>query len=234
MTEKIISLVLLVIIIIFSCSGCSLYNYYQQIQELKELPQVEHDESGNLILNGNTYIDPNGRDSIFDVVPEKRQIIAHIQTEFSANAVYGYGIEDFNEYICLEIYSALPMSRNVFWKSDFEFPKHMTSACSKIYLGSYFEHADSDIEVMSFKEGDNVSLEDIMVEVDELNPSREKKGYIHIFFVGYQTIYLRGATLYQYNNELYIRIDLTVNGKAYKINNEYQELFKNAIEQISD
>ena len=229
MIEKIISLVLLVAIIVFSCSGCSLYNYYQQTQDLKKLPQVERDESGNLILNGNSYIAPNGRDSIFDVIPEKRQTIAHIQTEFSANAVYGYGIEDFNEYICLEMYSALPNSRNVFWKSDFEFPNYMTSICSKIYLGSYYEHSNSDIEVMSYEEGNNLSLEDIMTEVYELDPFLEVKGYIHIFFIDYQTIYLRGATLYQCNNELYVCFDLTVNGKMYKVNDEYQEVFKNAI-----
>ena len=216
-----------------SHSSCSISDYFQEIQNLKELPKVEHDNNNNLMLNGNIYINPNGQDSIFDVVPEKRYTIAHIQSNISVNAVYGYGIEDFDEYICLEIYSILPMSKNLFWKSDFEFPNHMTSTCSKIYFGSYYKHSDSDIEVMSFEECNNLSLEDIMTEVYELDPYREAKGYIHIFFVDYQTIYLRGATLYQYNNELYVRIDLTVNGKTYKINDEYQKLFINAIKQNS-
>lgn len=233
MMKQLISLVLFAIIITLSCGSCSIYDYHQETQELKKLPQVEQDENNNLILNGNIYINPNGQDSIFDVVLETRSTIAHMQAEGFTNAVYGYGMEDFNENVCLEIYSTLPMSRNVFWKSNFNFPNHMTSACSKIYFGSYYEHSDFDIEVMSFEEGDNLSLEDIMTEVDELDTSRETKGYIHIFFVDYQTIYLRGATLYQYNNELYIRFDLTVNGKMCKINDEYKKLFIDAINKMA-
>ncbi len=236
MKKRFLAFIVLITIILSSFSSCIFYDMYQEKQMLKDLPKIERDEDGNFIYNGSTYVeDPYltyGVNTGYTFIVETGHTVGHWEGDFSIHPVTAFGIEDFGEDICLRIMAEFPMPARYWYyiKSDFEFPDYTTLKLSNIYWGENYTHQQNDVEVINFGEND-VWLEDIMTEVDESEfPSNQWKGRIHIFFKDYRTIYLTETYLYELDDELYLRIgSFTQEGKLYKINDEYVDVFKNAI-----
>ena len=232
MKKRFLALSILIIIVLSSFSSCILYEIYQEKQMLKGLPRIERDADGNFIFNGSTYVQTELIDGVYGFVQKTGRTVGHWEGDFSIHPVTAYGAEDFGEEICLEILGEFPMPSRYWYyiKSGFEFPDYTELKLSNIYLGSNSVHEDTDIEIIDFGQND-VLLENIMTEVDKFEYSDEqRKGYVHMFFKDYQSIYLWRCYLYELNEELYLRIgSFTTDAKFYKINDEYVDVFKNAI-----
>lgn len=232
MKKRFLALSILIIIVLSSFSSCIFYDMYQEKQMLKDLPKIERDTDGNFIYNGSSYLETYLSYGVYCFINETGHTVGHWEGDFSIHPVTAFGIEDFGEDVCLRILSEFPMPSRYWYyiKSDFEFPDYTTLKPSNIYLGQHYIHQENDIEVINFAESD-VLLRDIMTEVDEIGFSYEqRKGSIYVFFKEYKTIYLAETDLYDLGGELFLKIGFnSANIKFYKINDNYIDVFKNAI-----
>jgi hypothetical protein len=244
MLKRIISIILLLLIVLLSTTGCFLYEIYQSSQELKQLPQLEYDENRNVIYNDSVYeeIHPNMLPYGFKGPYHDIARGEYWGIPYSIQAV---GIEDFGEYIYIDNL-ALFWGGSGYLKSGFEFPDYLNTQVSGIFINSEYG-TFYGVDVFADVDENPLFLKDVLVSTDIALTEQQNLAYMNVHFTDYQTIYLSGASLYIWNDEVYVEIQEWIRDKdndtntfiytlqrfLFKVNDEYQELFKNAIAECS-
>ena len=234
MKKHFITLILLLSLITSTLSGCvnsSKYDGY---------PSLEFDEDGNPIYNGNVYfISLDSNYELLNTVPIAKQPgFLGLGTRLSEGA----GLEDFGEIVFIKGYSTTVAGSDIYIKEGFNLPAR----------------DDDEIENISFRYGvdgnriqkhfdESVQLDDMIDFEKSFNFKGEwshQYCYAEITFKNYREFMLSHMALYEYNNDIYIeyrdvipenrKIDNVIYGDQfcmYKVREEYQQFFKDAINE---
>lgn len=247
MLKRIISIILLLLIVLVSTTGCFLYEMYKSNQELKKLPELEYDENRNVIYNGSVY-ERIYRGSLTPYsFKGPYHTIARAEYWGIQHSVLAFGIEDFGEHIYIDNFSFLA-GGSEFLKSGFEFPDYLNIQVSGIFIDSEYG-AIHGVDVFVDVDEKPLFLKDVLTSTDITLAGEQTLAYMDVYFTDYQTIYLRSARLYIINDEVYVgiygytrdkynndtnTIIYTPQDQHFKVNDEYQELFKNAIKELDN
>ena len=239
-----ILLIVTTILVLTSCVGCEfievIRNDIQRQHQISKLPDIEYDNEGNIVYNGCIY----RRSEYFWYTSYsfslgKSKYIAKTKSDliYPYAPVVAEGEEDFGEYVYLRFtpwYTELE-----YIKSDFVFPNHMDIEIDNIYVSKNGRSYDESI--LKGENSADLCLNDILTEVDASEVANVKLSEIkaRVIFENYQAFCLDHISLYMASDAIYLSIgyfDLEYNvvHGVYIVNDDYQEAFKNAIEQISD
>ena len=195
MKKQKVALILLITYVLSCFTSCIIYETCDEIQRIKSLPHVVYDDNSNILYNGSTYIASHNPINPFGFKSEGYPIA---QTEYWGlpDAVMAYGIEDFGEYVYLDLSGFA--GQDVYYKSDFEFPDYLAMKCSGIYLSLDCSQIKGE-KIIDLSNNDNLYLKDILIESNLDNYDHTNwKAYVKVHFADYQTIYLDRASLYLY------------------------------------
>ena len=245
MLKRIISIILLLLIVLVSTTGCFLYEMYKSNQELKQLPELEYDENRNVIYNGCVYEEINS-DTLLYSFKGPFHDIARAEYWGMQHSVRAVGIEDFGEHIYIDNFDGF-WGGSGYLKSGFEFPDFLSIQVSGIFIESEYG-AIYGVDVFADIDEKPLFLKDVLTSTDITLAGEQTLAYMDVHFTDYQTIYLRSARLYIINDEVYVRIygytrdrnnDKNImiyipQDHIFKVNDEYQELFKNAIKELDN
>lgn len=208
------------------------------MQEIKKLPYLEYDNDGNVVYSGKIYKEDNvSAYAPYEFLISKCQPIAQEEYWGFPTEVLGCGKEDFGEYVYISVCPSEPGGRE-YLKSDFIFPNYLTAEVREIYISNDIATTQYNI-LEDVLQDNNITLNDLVVPIgDSIN--KRVDAYLDIYFSDYQTIYLCAVGVYIYNDNIYLKIsdykDYSDGAPliTYIVKDEYQELFKNAMEQIPD
>ena len=241
MLKRNVCIVLLLVLILANMTACTLYEIYQEEREIQKLPDAIFDENGDIVYNGSVYKEMNIYDTPFKYKSTGKQILK-TETWLGIAPVCGWGEEDFGVPVIMVIMSTT-LGPFKYLKSDFEFPDYLTTECSGIFVNDDYA-SDYGVDIFANIEKSPLFLKDILltvdnVEVNDIYREYTYYSYINVHFTDYQTIFFC-ADLYIYNDKAYVvivekHIEETYEhvSSVYKFNDEYQELFINAIKQNS-
>ena len=238
--KRVILFILLLSQILISFNGCALVvETYKDIQEIKQLPPLERDEKGNIIYNSCVYEEIY----VFDNFRFKEgHPIAQTKFWGMLTEVLAYGIEDFGEYVFIQIGIGSAGTTH-YIKSGFEFPNHMLMECSGMEIRCT-PGSNKPVNITDIFEKNALTLNDITdeVNIDNFYEKVEEKLDVTIYFSNYETIYMTGVGLAIREGKLYFSIfipgyvegDTKVHAylRRYMIKDEYQIYFENAIEEL--
>jgi hypothetical protein len=233
-------LLTLLFAIVFSCVGCIFFDIYREQQEIEKLPYLEYDGEGNIIYNEGIYRLENVEFySPYGFLSSKFQPIAQEEYWGVPGAVFACGKEDFGEHVYISVFHSDPGGRE-YLKSDFVFPNYMTETFSKILIRRN-PSSTKTIDLSKYLTGNHLTLGDLITPCDMyFQQNTIAHLYLDVYFTNYQTIYLSCAHVFIYNEQVYVRIadyKNYSNGASlntYRVNDQYQELFKNAIAELSE
>ena len=235
---------ILLVASVFSFSSC-----FSNVD--MSLPKAVFDEDGNILYNGKVYLSESsiGRPMFLHLYPlafKNHTLIMRktIPQGFQV-PVYGYGLEDFGEYVYLFNYASMFYEEGNYLKEDFVLPDYWILTIQSISFtdfeirsSSFIPHEITDKkydEVLAdkvLKITDIVDLNSGLPEAiycDPHNPIAELLCFIDIYFNEYQTIYLDSAQVYRYSDNLY----LSIGDMIYMIKSEYVALFENALNNLN-
>ncbi|MBQ9728849.1 MAG: hypothetical protein IJV85_04560 [Clostridia bacterium] len=213
--KKLINLLLCFCCIIL-CSGCG------DFFEVYQYPKAEFTKEGNLIYEGQLYTNYDIGDDGYLLTGELYPILR----------CYG-------NYGCLSGYTSMKVSAQ-----DLE--KNIITRFMNHYVKEGFELPDkafqcniSDILLYSRRNEESIQLSRLnypicdIAESEGLQLEIENSTSITCYLKLVEYDYLEGILyIERYNDELYV-LTSNLNSKWYKIKDEYQEIFKTAMEELN-
>ena len=243
MKNRTIAILILILLVLSSCVGCEFYEVIrddiQRQHQISKLPDVEYDDDDNIIYNNCIYRrNDNFLSTNYSFDLGKYEYVAKSKGDliYPYAPVIARGVEDFGEYVYM-CHTPFIMTLE-YIQSDFVFPDHLNLKIDDVYI-----ERDSDFYNKSILNGEsynNLCLNDILIEVDSMEIANEtllKELRVNVNFADYQSFCLRRIFLYMIDDVVYVDIgyfdpEYNVVHGVYRVNDEYQELFKNAIAEL--
>ena len=201
-----------------------------------EYPQLVYNEDRDIVFNGEIY-ERLPRTNSYGFL-NKEPMIFRKGSIGIKTTIHSIGMIDFGEIVCFLIYTNIEC---VYFKKGFVFPDCDNDEIEKVVISDmhYDNNPKNNMIVKQFNESlylnDMIDCETALVEGNEwINRSCSA----YITFKNYKEIMLSDLWIYEYKDEIYLEIrDATPHNRSYnpynkyKVRDEYQELFKSAINE---